>query len=51
MNRFALADDALLEALFHLHQLLPFTFEHSGDGNSGPRGDNLSNILLGHLFV
>ena len=50
-HSFVLPHDALLEALFHVHQLLDFAFEHARDRDSGPLGDDAGDILLVNLFL
>ena len=50
-DRFLLADDALLQAFLHLHELLAFAFEHPRDGNARPRRDDLRDVLLGDFLA
>ena len=47
---FVLADDAIFEAIGHLDELLDFAFEHAGDGNAGPLGDDGGDIVLVDLL-
>ncbi len=49
-HRFVLADHAVVQALRHLDQLLDFAFQHAGDRNAGPLGDDLGDILFVDLF-
>ena len=48
---FVLADDAVLQALVHLDQLLDFAFHHAGDRNAGPLGDDAGDIVFVDLFL
>src|SRR5262249_61332353 len=45
-----LSDDALPQALFHRDQFLHLAFEHLGDGNSRPLGDDARNIFFVDFF-
>ncbi len=35
----------------HLHELLHLAFEHLGDGDAGPLGDDLGDVLFVDLFL
>ena len=50
MNRVVLADDAELQPIFHLEQLLHLAFEHLGHRNAGPFGDHFGDVLGVDLF-
>src|ERR1039458_706855 len=50
LHGLVLANDALLEALGHLHELLDLALHHAGDGDAGPFGDNAGDILLVDLL-
>src|SRR5215831_16223573 len=45
-----LSDDPLPQALFHRDQSLHLAFEHLGDGNSSPLGDDARNVFFVHFF-
>ena len=45
-----LADDPLVEQIFHVHQFLLFAFKHFAHRDTRPAGDHLSHILLVDLF-
>ncbi len=47
---FRLADDATGEAFLHFDEFLAFAFEHAGDGDAGPGGDDLGDVFGGDLF-
>ena len=51
LERRILADDALAQALFHRDQLLHFAFEHLGDGNAGPLGDDARDVFFVDFFL
>ena len=42
---FVLPDDALMEAFFEDQQLGAFAFEHAGDGDAGPGGDDFGDFV------
>ncbi len=46
-----LANDALPQALFHVHELLHFAFQQPPDGNARPFGDDASDVFLAHFFL
>jgi hypothetical protein len=46
-----LADDALVQALFHLQQLLGLGLHHLADGDARPLGDHLGDVVLVHQLV
>ncbi len=48
---FVLADDALVQLLFQVQQLLHFAFQQAGDGNAGPAADHLGDVLFVNLFL
>jgi hypothetical protein len=50
-NRLLLADDALMQALFHLEELLDFAFHQPADRNAGPLADDFGDVLLVDLFL
>ena len=45
-----LADHAIAQAFFHLDQLLDLAFEHPGDGDAGPLGDDAGDVFFVHFF-
>ena len=51
VDGFVLADDALLQPLLHFDQFFPFAFQHAGDGNAGPGGDDLGDVFLRDFLV
>ena len=48
---FVLADDALLEPLGHVHQLLDLAFQHAGDRDAGPLGDDAGDVLFADFLL
>ena len=46
-----LADDALVQALLHVEELLHLALEHLGDGDAGPLGDDRRDVLVGDLLA
>ena len=50
-ERGVLADDALAQAVLHGDELLHLAFEHLGDGDAGPLGDDGGDVFLVHLFL
>ena len=50
LDRLVLADDALVQALLHVDQLLDLALHQAGDGDAGPLGDDLGDVLLGDLL-
>ena len=51
LDRFLLPDHALVEALFHVDQLLGLAFEQLGDRNARPACDDGCDVVLVDLFV
>ena len=45
VDRFVLADDALVQPLFEHQQLGPFGFQHAADGNAGPGADDFGDFI------
>ena len=50
-QRLILADDALAQTLLHLRELLHLALEHFADGDAGPLGDDLRDVLFVDLFL
>src|SRR6267143_394939 len=50
-QRFLLPDDAPAQLFLELEQPLLVRLEHLGDGNAGPFGDDLGDVLRVHLFL
>ena len=50
LDRFVLADDALVQPLFHLQQLLDFAFHQPADRDAGPLADDLGDVFLVDFF-
>ncbi len=50
-DRLVLADDALVEALLHVNQLLDFAFHQPAHRDVGPLGDDLGDVLLVDLLL
>jgi hypothetical protein len=46
-----LADDAVVEAFLHVHQLLDLAFHQPGDGNVRPLADHVGDVFLVDLFL
>ena len=44
-------DDALTQAVLHRDQLLHLAFEHLGDGDAGPLGDDGGDVFFVYLFL
>ena len=51
LDRFVLADDALVQAVFHDQQLGPLGFQHAGDRNAGPGADDFGDFLFGDFLA
>ena len=51
VDRLVLADDALVQPLLHVQQLLDLAFEQSADRNAGPAADDLGDVLGVDLFL
>ena len=49
-NRFFLSDDALLDRVFHVHELLHFRLEHLRHRDARPLRDDLGDVFVGHFF-
>ena len=45
VDRFVLADDALVEPLFEHEQLGPLGFQHARDGDAGPGADDFGDFV------
>ena len=50
LDRLVLADHPLVEALLHVDQLLDLALHQPRDRDPGPLGDDLGDVLLGHLL-
>jgi hypothetical protein len=50
-HRLVLADDALVQALLHLHELLHLTSRAGARRDAGPLRHDLGDVLLVHLFL
>ena len=50
LQRRILADHALAQPLFHVDQFLDFAFEHLGNGNARPLGDDARDIFFIHFL-
>ncbi len=50
-QRRVLADDAIAQPLFHVHQLLNFAFEQTARRNSRPFADDLGDFFLADFFL
>jgi len=48
---FVLTDDASVQHVFHAQQLVALAFEHLGDRDTGPLGNHLGDLLVGHLVT
>ncbi len=42
---YVLADDALVQALLHVHELLGFALHQAADGDAGPAADDLGDVV------
>ena len=51
LHRLVLADDALVQRLFHAQQFFLLALEHLRDGNAGPLGNHFGDFLFGHLVA
>ena len=45
LDRLVLADDAFVQPLLHVNQLLDFTLQQARDGDAGPARHDLGNVL------
>ena len=50
LDRFVLADHALVQSFFHDQQLRLFGFQHARDGNAGPGADDFGDFVFGHFL-
>ncbi len=50
-DRLMLANDALVQALFHMQQLLRFRLHHLGHRNTSPGSDDFGNVIGVDYFV
>ena len=48
LHGLVLADDALAELVFHVHELLALAFEHLVDRDAGPARDDLRDVVGRH---
>ena len=51
LHRLVLADDALVQRLFHAQQFFLLALEHLRDRNAGPLGNHFRDFLFGHLVA
>ena len=51
MHRLVLADDALVQLLLQVQQLLHLALQQLGHGDAGPAADDLGDVLLVHLLL
>ena len=45
LDRLVLADDAFVQALLHVEQLLGFALQQAADGDTRPAGDDLGDVV------
>ena len=50
-DRLVLPDDPLVQPIFHVDELLDFTFHQAADRNVRPLADDLGDVLLVDLFL
>ena len=50
-HRLVLADDALVQLLLQVQQLLHLAFEQLRHRDAGPAADDLGDVLLVHFFL
>src|SRR5688572_12583641 len=50
-DRFVLPDDALVEARFHLEELLDLAFHQAADRNAGPLADHFGDVFFVHFLL
>ena len=50
-DRLVLADDALVQALLHVHELLDLALEQAADRDARPARDDLGDVLGGDLLL
>ena len=46
-----MSNHTFLETILHLDEFFELAFEHAIDGNAGPSGHNLGDVLVGDFFV
>ena len=46
-----MADNPLVQGIFHTQQLVTLAFEHLGHRDPGPLGDDLGDFLVGYLVA
>ena len=46
-----MSDDPLVQGLFEVQQFFALGFEHTGDGDASPAGDNLGDVLAIDLLL
>ena len=51
LDRLVLADDALVQPLLHVDELLRLALEEARDGNAGPAGDHGGDVVLVDLLL
>ena len=51
LDRFVLADHALMQPVFEHEQLRPLGFEHAGDRDAGPGGNDLGDFVGGDFLA
>ncbi len=51
VDRLVLADDALVQPLLHVDQLLGLALEQPRDRDAGPAGDDLGDVVLVDLLL
>ncbi len=51
LDRFLLADHAVVQHLFHAQQLVALAFEHLVDRDAGPARNDLGDLLVGHAVL
>ena len=50
-NRLILSHDSLMQALFHMDELLDFAFHQAADGNVRPLADDIGDVFFVDLFL
>ena len=48
-QRLVLADNTVVEAFFHVDELLDFALQHARDRDAGPLGDDAGDIFFVHF--
>ena len=51
LHRLVLADHALVQALLHVHELLHLALQQPRDGDAGPLGHDLGDVLVVDLLL